>query len=582
MHPNILARQLIFNQYASTTTIYFFLFMYSQVPLHLDIRTKNRKMKKLIVLLLLTTTLVCFAKDDKTTVSAKLNAVTIFRSGVEMNHQTVANLKAGNNELVIDQLSNSLDVNSIQVKISDAITLLGTEYSNNYVATGNKSPRVKDLEDTLAELRKTLNKYQQSLNNIAELQKVLQLNREIKGTQNGLSVAELIKLMDYFKQKTIELQTEQTNTEEKKNKLQEQIDKLAVQLNDERLKNNGSNGRITLQLVVADAGKYSIEISYISYNARWTPFYDLRVDDLKLPIKLIYKAQISQTTGIDWKQVKLSLSTANPGQTGEAPILKSWFLSYISPYGYSRSPEYASNTIPTLKSMSMDESFGSTGDSKSKARKPLENYVTVSDYSLNVSFDIDVPYDIPTNGKQQTAVLKTYQMPAVFKHYAVPKLDREAYILAEITDWEKLNLLPGSANVIFEGTYTGKTFIDPNSSQDTLNLTIGKDKRVVVKRDKLVDFSSTKFLGSNKLQKFTYEITLKNNKKETINLQLKDQFPLSTNKDIEVDLIESNGAVLNNDIGVYNWQLAIPANESKKIRFTYSIKYPKDKQLNLN
>ena len=95
--------------------------------------------------------------------------------------------------------------------------------------------------------------------------------------------------------------------------------------------------------------------------------------------------------------------------------------------------------------------------------------------------------------------------------------------LAQVPEWEKLNLLPGEANIIFEGTYVGKSFIDPKATADTLNITVGHDKRVIVKREKLVDFSSVKFLGNNKLQKFTYEITVKNNKNETVNLLLKDQ-----------------------------------------------------------
>ncbi|MES1226289.1 MAG: DUF4139 domain-containing protein, partial [Bacteroidota bacterium] len=149
-------------------------------------------------------------------------------------------------------------------------------------------------------------------------------------------------------------------------------------------------------------------------------------------------------------------------------------------------------------------------------------------------------------------------------------------------DWEKLNLLPGDANIIFEGTYVGKSFIDPNSTSDTLNLTLGRDKRVVVKKEKLVDYSSVKFLGTNKLQKFTYEITVKNNKKDSIKMMLKDQYPLSTLKEIEVELTDNGGAADNKDIGVLTWKLELAPGESRKIRFAYNVKYPKDRAVNLN
>jgi uncharacterized protein (TIGR02231 family) len=212
----------------------------------------------------------------------------------------------------------------------------------------------------------------------------------------------------------------------------------------------------------------------------------------------------------------------------------------------------------------------------------LEDYISVADRELDVTFNIDLPYDIPTNGKAQIATLKEYDVPATYKYYAVPKLDKDAFLLAEVSDWEGLNLLPGEANIIFEGTYIGKSFIDPSSTQDTINLTMGRDKRIVIKREKLKDFSSVKFLGANKKQIFTYEITVKNNKKDEVNMLLKDQYPVSQNKEVEVELIESNDASVNAETGVLTWKLKLAPGEVKKVRVSYSVKYPKDKTLNLN
>ena len=147
--------------------------------------------------------------------------------------------------------------------------------------------------------------------------------------------------------------------------------------------------------------------------------------------------------------------------------------------------------------------------------------------------------------------------------------------------WEKLNLLPGEANIIFEGTYIGKSFTDPTSTSDTLNLTVGRDKRVVVTREKLVDFSSVKLFGSYKKQVFTYEVTVKNNKKDTIDMILKDQYPISPEKDITVELVESSAASNNDETGILTWKLKLNPGETKKIRLSYSVRYPKDKYLDL-
>ncbi|NOT92926.1 DUF4139 domain-containing protein [Ferruginibacter sp.] len=385
-------------------------------------------------------------------------------------------------------------------------------------------------------------------------------------------------------------------------------------------------------------------------------FYDLKATSVVAPLKLIYRAKIFQTTGIDWKQVKLSLSTSTPTQTGNAPVFKAWFLSYINPV-----QKYENNlsTLNTIQSYSFDKKLegkvagaevrsqyfakagaettvrlrganglgtsgnalyivngipmneGSMGDINPDNIKDLQvlqgpaasaiygarasngaivitlkdgldDYISVADRELDVTFNIDLPYDVPTNGKAQSATLKEYDVPATYKYYAVPKLDKDAFLLAEVADWEGLNLLPGEANIIFEGTYIGKSFIDPSSTQDTVNLTMGRDKRVVVKREKAKDYSAVKFLGTNKKQIFTYDITVKNNKKDEVNMLLKDQYPVSQNKEVEVELLESNDAAVNEETGVLTWKLKLAPGEVKKVRLSYSVKYPKDKTLNLN
>jgi uncharacterized protein (TIGR02231 family) len=240
------------------------------------------------------------------------------------------------------------------------------------------------------------------------------------------------------------------------------------------------------------------------------------------------------------------------------------------------------NVVKSEEAAAMYGSRGANGAIVISLKDGLDDYVSVADNELDVSYDIDLPYDVPTNGKQQIATLKEVSVNGIFKFYAVPKLDKEAYLLTEISEWEKLNLLAGEANIIFEGTYVGKSFIDPASTNDTLNLTLGKDKRVVVKREKMLDFSSVKFMGSNKLQTITYELTVKNNKKDSITFILKDQYPISTNKEIEVELQESTGAEINKEIGVLTWKLQLAPGESKKVRISYSVKYPKGKLLNLN
>lgn len=582
---------------------------------------------------------------EKQNVQSELKTATVFRSGASLTHTASAELRSGDNELVIEGLSSYLDINSIQVNCPAEVTILGSEFSNNFLGAENISPVVKQLKDSLETISLDVQKLNIMMNTANELLEVLRLNREIKGTQTGLSVAELAKLMVYYKAKSLEVQNDLLEIRLKKTKLDAVTVKINQQITEEQNKNTVSGGRITLQLNAALAGKYAFSISYITQNAFWVPYYDIRADNINSPLQFIYKAKISQTTGIDWKKVKLSLSTSMPRQFSNAPIFKTWFLGYIDPVTLMDKEMNKLNTIPAgyddrklelstvvvssesirirgIKSMTGNNdpllivngtpmAMGelakiSPNNIKTQTllkgseataiygpgaingaivvtlKEGLEDYVTTTDSELDLTYDISLPYDVPTTGKQQIAELQRSTVPATYKYYTAPKLDKEAFLLAEIPDWHKLNLLPGEANIIFEGTYIGQSFIDPANTSDTLNLTLGTDKRVVVTREKIKDFSSVKFFGINQLQTITYDLTIKNNKKEPINIILKDQYPKSTKKEIEVNLLESSGGAINDEIGVVTWQLRIEPGQNKKLRISYSVKYPKDKVVNLN
>ncbi|MBX3252551.1 MAG: DUF4139 domain-containing protein [Chitinophagaceae bacterium] len=590
-------------------------------------------------------TIPSFAGNEPLSVSSTLKTVIVYRTGAEMQHHANAQLSQGFNELIIENISNSTDINSIQVGCAGSVTIMGVEFSTNFMVMPAANGRIQLLKDSLKKVEKEIERNSVQVNTLNELLSVLKANKDIKGAQTGLSVGELMKLMDYYKNKLLELQQELITRQEKQKKWNELQSKLTRQLQEEEKRNTRKAGQITLQLNAAVSGRYEFTVSYVTPNAYWTPYYDIRVDDIKNPLKVIYKSKIVQTTGIDWKKVKLSLSTSVPSQWGNAPLVKSWFLSYINPVtamekklsgrlagiavadadmnhlsevvvtGYGvrgatsaesetvREPIYVVNgaimskeefskisrisikSTEVLKKEAATALYGARAEGGAivvTLKEGMSDYVSVTDNELNVTFDIELPYDVPTNGKEQTAILKEYTAGSVYKFYSAPRLDKDTYLLADVTDWEKLNLLPGDANIILEGTYVGKSFIDPNAISDTLNLTLGRDKRVVVKKEKLADYSSVKFLGSNKLQKITYEISVRNNKKDKITLLLKDQYPLPSLKEIEVELLETGNASVNKELGILSWNIELAPGESKKIRFAYSVKYPKDRLLNLN
>ena len=545
--------------------------------------------KQAIALLLLIGTFAFAQKPIFTT--AKVKGATVYFNAAEISQTTSLNLPLGTSEIVIKNVAVDLNESSIQIGTPANVTVLSVQFTNNYISeyeTDTKSPLLKRVRDSIVLVQKEIQKVNNTINSETKTIELLDKNQQISGVNSGLSVTELIKMVDYYKNKQLEIANTINTLSEKQQKLNETLQKLNDKLEiDTSKEEKTSSGKLIVQVMNNVAGAVPLEISYLTNNAAWTPFYDLRTESVSAPINMMYKAQVVQNTGIDWKKVRLTLSSGFPNQNNQAPMLSSWFLRndiVQANYGY-RQKSKMNQLQGRVAGLAVDQEYKKSETEVMAApvlaESSVSNYTTVEENQLNVSFDIDIPYDILSNGKVHSVSLKEIKLPASYKYYAVPKAENEAFLLAEIADYSKYNLLRGEANIIFEGMYVGKTFIEPNQTSDTLNLSMGRDKKVSIKREKVADKSGTKFLSSKKEQTFTYDITIRNNKKEAVELLLKDQYPLSTNKEIEVELLQSDSAKVNAETGILTWQLELKPNETRKIRISYRVKYPKDQTLNL-
>ncbi len=222
-------------------------------------------------------------------------------------------------------------------------------------------------------------------------------------------------------------------------------------------------------------------------------------------------------------------------------------------------------------------------NNRNKQRKSETALTTTISYQPTTTvYEIKEPYTILNDGKTYMAEIDGYELNAGYEYYTAPKMSESAYLTAKITNWQELNLLPGEANLFFEGTFLGKSLLDVAKAGDTLSLSLGKDKGVVVKRTLMKEYSSKRFIGSNRTDTRQYEITIRNNKQLPINIIVEDQFPISTQKEIEVQDRKYEGAKLDEDTQQITWQQTVDAKKETKLSFRYEVKYPKDKTLQLD
>lgn len=532
--------------------------------------------KKLFIGLTLLVSTTLFAQKPVITTATTKHA-TVYSSSAELTQTASVTLTNGTSEVVIRNVANYVNESTVQIGAPSSVTILSVQFVKNYreaVEIEKPNPLHKKIKDSLAYYQNEVTKIQIEKTANQETIKLLDKKELAITTKPEIAVSEFIKLVDYYKVKRNELGQAINFLNQKENKLEQRISLLNEKLQIKKENTNAfSQGNLVLQVMNNSAGIVNLEINYLTNGASWQPFYDLRAENINNPINLMYKAKITQNTGIDWKKVKLTLSSGNPNQSNVIPILQQWLLRFGNPMAYKMydNSNAMMNVVVSGYSLNKEE----VDDKKTKMN--VSDYTNITENQLNISFDIDVPYDILSNGKAHSVAMKEIKIPVDYRYYAAPRIEKEAFLLAEVSDYSKFNLLPGEANIIFEGMYVGKTFINPNQTADTLRLTMGRDRKINITREKVADKSGTKFLSSYKEQTFTYEITVRNNKKEAVEMILKDQYPISTSEEITIELLEKDKAKVNKETGILTWDLKLAPNETKKIRISYKVKYPKDK-----
>ena len=534
--------------------------------------------KKHLVFALLIITILSKGQPEKQ-VESRITDVIVFLNRAQVTREVKARIEAGKTNLVIGGLTSGLDPQSIQVTGRGTFILLGTSHQQNFLNEFNQPKAIKALKDSLVLFQKEISFIGIQKEILNKEEQLILTNQKIGGTNQNLTVVELKAMADFYRARLNEIATLRSKDEEKINKLNARQQKTQLQLDSQNELFNRNTSEIVVSVSADAATVVELEVNYVVANASWFPVYDLRAINTKQPIQLNYKANVQQSTGEDWNNVHLKLSTINPSLGGLKPELNPWYLNFYQPQtsieralmGRVAGIQISQAPAPKVK-FKKEES--ATEDAETS-----DNYTSTIQTSIATEFDISLPYSVTSSSKPTLVDIRKYDVKADYLYASAPKLDNDAFLLTKITGWEEYNLLPGEANIFFEGTFVGKSYIDPNSVKDTLSVSLGRDKRIVVKREKLKDLTSRNFIGSNKKESYAYEISVRNTKTESIKMSLEDQIPVSQNSQIEITMVDNGGAKFNKDSGKLTWEFELKPNETRKLTYKFEVKYPKDKQV---
>ena len=535
----------------------------------------------------LTGAFLLFASSTYAQTQQKLNIeqATVFLSGAELVSTAKLTLVKGENEFILTNVAGDVNSQSLTVNATNGVVVEAATFQNNYLANEVVSPKAQEIKDSILLIGTIKEQINNKIKVLNQQLAIITANQKVAGENTGLSVAELIKMLDLVNAKMEGYLNQRTIEENRLKKLDERLVKLTRQLDEEQKKDYQPGGQLLVKFYAKEATTSSITIDYIVPHAGWTPTYDIFADEVNKPIKLYYKANIYQNSGVKWNNVRLTLSTGNPNEGVQAPIMNPWYLAFYAPV-YNQNRLYKNNMAQAPAAVSLgsvsnvaDESAGGAWSSANAEQSSMNEYVSVDNSGVNTTFDIDLPYTIPSDGQQHLVAIKKYELPASYRYFAVPKLDKDAFLQAEVTNWEDLNLLPGQTNIFYEGTYVGQGNIDVRNVRDTMTISLGRDKKIVVKRVRDTKLRSVKTIGSNVRETFAYTITIRNTRKEHIDLVVQDQQPVSNDKDIVVEDKDTGTSEYNETTGLMKWTVSLNANETKTLPFGYTIKYPKGKTI---
>ena len=563
-------------------------------------------MKKLITGILLTIVSAVFAANEKPVKSTVKN-VTVFLQGAQVYRNAYINLSPGVTDLVFENVSPYINTRSIQAGGKGSFIILEVKHDIKYPeppkADANALPKeivreIKLIEDSLQEQTFTadeLNTKKFSLN--LEKDMILK-NKLTRGEGKSDSLPMLVDAMEFFRKKLTDIDAqiakikrEEYNIVQDKNRMNIRLAQLRAYKNEtEPEEKYEAIHRVIVTVSADESVSGSIDINYIVSNAGWTPSYDLRSGSTAAPVQLTYKANVFQNTGEEWNDIKLKLSTNNPNRSNIKPVLPTWYVNYFYQTTNGAQVQSISKSIAGMPSIAYDEIDYDKEYSRKKvedmvlelpAAQSSANYAQMVETMTNVEFDIKLPYSIPSDGTTHLVAVKTSDMPASYYHFLVPKMESEAFLIAKVTGWEELNLLPGKANIFYEGTYVGETMLNAALLTDTMELALGRDHGITITRTKLPDKERNKPLGNDVEKTVTYELKMKNNKSNTLKLVVEDHIPVSQNEDIKVEMKDKGSAEYNDKTGLVKWNTSINSKENKTLTFTYAITYDKSIPLSM-
>jgi uncharacterized protein (TIGR02231 family) len=525
-------------------------------------------------------------------IETQITAVTVYTDRALVTRQGKINLTGTERALTVSNLPTTLDPESVRVggKGSVAVQLQGVTTDRQYT-TEPVADRIAQLTAQIDRLGADKRRLQSQIDTLKLQSNFIQglreqtqesFSRSLARQQIGLEDTQ--NFLDFIGTKTTEYAFAGEDLRQQQQQIDKQLQSLRLQLEEVETPYSQESFEITVAIEPAGTGEFQLELSYVVDRAHWTPLYDLRVQSTSKTIQLNYLAEIVQTTGEDWSNVSVILSTAKPGLGTLPPKLDPWYVDIPAPMMMRR------RGMASKSADMMELSAGAVTpapmatmaafEREEVAEEPIEytaETVTaeISQQGSVVTFQLGGGGNIPSDGNPHKVTIFNDNFPCQFEYIAMPRLVSFAYLQAKAKNRpEGATLLPGQANIFRDDVFVGTSNLENTAPGQEFTLNLGIDECIKIDRDLSERQVDRTFLGGNRRITYAYRLSATNLLNIVTHIQINDQIPHSRTEQLKIKLIKISPQIQLGELGRLVWNLDLPANKKIEINYQFSIEHP--------
>lgn len=493
-----------------------------------------------------------FSQEKNIEAEANITNITMYTTSAEINYEKQIHLKAGKNTVVFTGLSLYIEDNTINVSVSSSeVNIITVTNHINYLKQKkSEGTLINQLNDSIKMIERESGLLNCKIETFENEKNLLMKGQDLGGISKGVPVSEMEKAATFFRTRYLELTTTMFEMDKTIAKNNEKIKNYKNQIAE--LSSTTSVTSSELNIVVESPTEQNVGFTfkYLTPKAGWAPFYDIKYNGPEKPIDFIFRANVFNASGVNWKDVKIKLSTADP-------------ISGFNTPSFSSNKSNSQGNKMNVKTEKYDDQTISY------------NQVEVSD--VFAEYPVKHKYTIVSDAKPYLVEVASYSMPSLFSYLTIPKLSPFGFLMAKIPVWHNYNLISGTTNIYNKGTYMGKTFLNTWAENDTLQIYLGNDNNIFVSREEKNQNNPRSFIGNYVTDETNIAITIKNNYPQPVNIEILDQVPVSDDNDkVKLDVFNIETANYNKEEGLIRWNLTMKGNESSSLNFKYILKAPKD------